>query len=160
MCGNISGENQSGPVVWLKGFLIPFQRLPNVAREKMCVSGPVSPGEGLLVYMFLWVGGWRILVTDQVLRVAVSEDHSPGNSPLLNEGTAGEDEWSPGLSLTRLTGGDSYIQVLNGVRNWIWCSSQGCDKYLPHYTQTLGPHLGKVFYQRTPLLVLWRSDLN
>ena len=102
--------NQPRTDVWSE-FLnysnLPFQRLPNVAREKMFISRPVIPTDWLLVNMFLWAGGWWLLVTDQVFCIAVGEDHSTRKPSLFNERTTGEDEGSPVLPLTRLTGGET-----------------------------------------------------
>ena len=88
---------------------IPFQRLPNVAREKMFISRPVIPTDWLLVNMFLWAGGWWLLVTDQVFCIAVGEDHSTRKPSLFNERTTGEDKGCPALPFTGLTGDNNYI---------------------------------------------------
>ena len=93
---------------------LPFQRLPDVAREKMSVSGPFISLVRLLIYMLLLLllrsAGGRRLVAHQELSVRVSEEHPSVRFSLFNERTTGKHKGCPALSFTGLTGDDNDIQ--------------------------------------------------
>ena len=90
---------------------LPFQRLPDVSREKMFVSGPFFPSVRLLIDMFhLRLGERWLLVGHQEFCIRVSEDHPSIRFSFFNERTTGKDKGCPALSFTGLTGDDNDIQ--------------------------------------------------
>ena len=104
---------------------LPFQRLPDVAGEKMFVSGPFFPSVRLLINMLqllLLLGPadrW-LLVAHQEL--SVSEKHPSVRFSLFNERTTGEDKGCPALPFTGLTG-DNHISIylfLTRSEKWYW----------------------------------------
>ena len=91
---------------------LPFQRLPDVAREKMSVPGPFFPPVWVLINMLLLHPADRLLVAHQELSVRVSEEHPSVRFSLFNEGATGKHEGCPALPFTGLTGDDNYIRSL------------------------------------------------
>ena len=89
---------------------LPFQRLPDVAREKMFTSGPFFPSVRFFINMILLLPGERgLLVGHQVFCVRVSEEHPSVRFSLFNERTTWKHKGCPALSFTGLTGDDDYI---------------------------------------------------